>query len=153
MRKILFSLLGLTLSATILAGCRKATVSTPSAQTQTTLTQSDATPNDPRYVNFSPDLLSDKNDKKRVLFFYASWCPTCNEADPAFKKRVDEIPENAQLIKVHYNDPETTDQEKALAKTYNITYQHTFVQIDEKNQAVAQWNGDDIDNLLKYGKF
>lgn len=31
---------------------------------------------------------------------------------------------------------------------YGVTYQHTFVQIDENGDALAKWNGGDVEKLL-----
>lgn len=100
------------------------------------------------YVVYTPQLLEEAKNKKRVLFFYASWCPTCIPADEAFQAHTDKIPSDVTLIRVNYNDPETDADEKALAQKYGITYQHTFVQIDEQGNQVAKWNGGQIDELL-----
>ena len=42
--------------------------------------------------------------------------------------------------------------DRDLAKKYLISYQHTFVQIDNDGNSVSKWNGGDIDNLKKYLK-
>ena len=52
------------------------------------------------------------------------------------------------VIRVNYNDPETDQEEKDLAKKYNVVYQHTFVQIDEEGNLVTRWNGGQIEELL-----
>lgn len=101
-----------------------------------------------RYQVYSPEILSDNSDKRRVLFFYANWCPTCKPADESFKENMDEIPSATTVIRVNYNDNETDQSEKDLARKYGVTYQHTFVQIDEQGNEVSKWNGGDIDELL-----
>lgn len=100
-----------------------------------------------KYVEYTKTNLESANDKK-VLFFYASWCPTCRPADANFKANISKIPDNVTLIRVNYNDPETDQEEKDLAKKYNVTYQHTFVQIDENGKEITKWNGGQIDELL-----
>ena len=100
-----------------------------------------------RYLNYSKANL-EKNTGKRVLFFYASWCPTCRPADSDFRTNADKIPADLTLIRVNYNDPETDQEEKDLAKKYEATYQHTYVQIDEKGGVVTKWNGGQLDKLL-----
>jgi hypothetical protein len=40
------------------------------------------------------------------------------------------------------------DNSKDLQKKYGVTYQHTFVQIDENGEALSKWNGGDVDKLL-----
>lgn len=53
------------------------------------------------------------------------------------------------IFRVNYNDPETDDQEKELAKKYEITYQHTFVQVDEGGNVITKWNGGGLTELLE----
>ncbi|KXK10180.1 MAG: hypothetical protein UZ22_OP11002000912 [Microgenomates bacterium OLB23] len=52
------------------------------------------------------------------------------------------------VIRVNYNDPQTDDEEKALAKQYGVGYQHTFVQIDQQGNEVTKWNGGSLKELL-----
>lgn len=101
-----------------------------------------------KYVTFSDGVIEENAGKRRVLYFYASWCPTCRPADQSFHDNEAQIPEDVTLIRVNYNDPETDEQEKALAKKYGITYQHTFVQVDENGQQISIWNGGQIEELL-----
>ena len=103
---------------------------------------------DSRYVEYTKAALEKAADKRRVLYFYASWCPTCRPADSDFRANVGKLPEDLVLIRVNYNDPETDSQEKDLAKKYNVTYQHTFVQIDGQGAEVTTWNGGKADELL-----
>lgn len=100
------------------------------------------------YSPFTTATLANGANTKRVLFFYASWCPTCKPADAAFSNNVEKIPAGVSLIRVNYNDNETDDEEKALAKKYGVTYQHTFVQLDAKGNQVTKWNGGQIAELV-----
>ena len=104
--------------------------------------------NSSRYVEYSKANFDAASSNRRVLFFYASWCPTCKPADASFMQNESRIPEDVTLIRVNYNDPETDQDEKDLAKKYGITYQHTFVQIDSSGNEVTKWNGGHIDELL-----
>lgn len=108
----------------------------------TTMTKSE------RYVELSEGVLEKTQNTKRVLFFYANWCPTCRPADESFSANSAQIPDDTTLIRVNYNDTETDSSEKELAKKYNVTYQHTFVQIDETGEEVAKWNGGQIQEFL-----
>lgn len=100
------------------------------------------------YVPFSPEVLTNSTNSKTVLFFYANWCPTCKPADASFTQNMAQIPAGVTVIRVNYNDTETDQAEKDLAKKYGITYQHTFVQIDANGNEVTKWNGGGIDELL-----
>lgn len=102
-----------------------------------------------KYIEFSNQAVEDNSSKRRVLFFYANWCPTCRPANANFASQTDQIPEDVTVIRVNYNDTETDEAEKALAKKYNVTYQHTFVQIDERGNELTKWNGGQMEELLK----
>lgn len=148
---ILIVITGLTLGGvsiyTLLQPSRPQEKSVPSSQvapvptTHTPQTSS-------RYLEYSPQILAGTKDKKRILFFYASWCPTCIPANADFSQNADSIPEEVAVIRVNYNDPETDEEEKALAQKYGVTYQHTFVQIDMQGNKVTSWNGGQTDELL-----
>lgn len=101
-----------------------------------------------RYIPFSSSTLNKFANSRRVLFFYADWCPTCKVANEEFLQKTELIPTDVTLIRVNYNDSQTDQEEKDLAKKYGITYQHTFVQIDAQGNTRTVWNGGEIDELL-----
>lgn len=100
------------------------------------------------YVKYSKETLDQATKNRRVLFFYANWCPICKPADADFTTNVNKIPSDVTVIRVNYNDTDTDQEEKDLAKKYAITYQHTFVQIDAEGKEVTKWNGGQTDELL-----
>jgi thiol-disulfide isomerase/thioredoxin len=104
--------------------------------------------NSGRYVEYTNAAFEAAASGKRVLFFYADWCPTCRPADADFTKNESKIPEGVAVIRVNYNDTSTDQDEKDLAKQYGVTYQHTYVQIDENEAVVTKWNGGQTDELL-----
>lgn len=87
------------------------------------------------YVVYTPESYEAAKDTKRVLFFHATWCPTCKSANEDFTTHESSIPSGVTLLKTDY------DQETALKKKYNITYQHTFVQVDANGNEVTRWSG------------
>jgi len=99
------------------------------------------------YINYYEGILDEYSDKKIVLFFYANWCPTCQPVDREIGRRVAEIPDDAIIINVNYNDTDTDANEEALADRFSVTYQHTFVVL-ENGQEVAKWNGDGFDRII-----
>ena len=101
-----------------------------------------------RYVEYSKAALDQAAGGRRVLYFYANWCPVCRPADANFKENASIIPEDMTVIRVNYNDSDTDQEEKDLAKQYGIVYQHTFVQIDGQGKQVTKWNGGQIEELL-----
>lgn len=100
------------------------------------------------YVTYSKTALSSAASGKRVLFFYANWCPTCIPTDADLTTNSSKIPAGATVIRVNYNDTDTDSEEEALAKKYEVTYQHTFVQIDEQGEVVTKWNGGKTAELI-----
>lgn len=101
-----------------------------------------------RYVEYSKTVLDQAVNNRRVLYFYASWCPTCIPADADFKANTSKFPDDLIVVRVNYNDLETDKEEKDLAEKHGITYQHTFVQIDSQGKEVTKWNGGQTDELL-----
>lgn len=80
-------------------------------------------------------------EKPTVLFFHASWCPSCKSARKDFEENLSRL-EGVNLLVVDYDDS------KELQKKYGVTYQHTFVQISPSGEALAKWNGGGTDELL-----
>lgn len=100
------------------------------------------------YVPYTEEALEAAKESRRVLFFYANWCPFCKDADADFAQNMAKLPENVTVLRVNYSDTETDETEKALAKRYGITYQHSFVQIDAEGKVLASWNGGGTDMLV-----
>jgi thioredoxin 1 len=88
-----------------------------------------------QYVDYSKASYDASAKSKRVLFFKASWCPTCNAADADFKASLSTLPKDVVVFKVDY------DTEKELKAQYGIVSQHTYVYVDAVGKAVKKWNG------------
>jgi thiol-disulfide isomerase/thioredoxin len=133
----------LAMSAPVFAGGNKETTPEPE---NTMMMVQDQQPQDTAaealiaYQNFDHATMI-AAEAPTVLFFHASWCPTCRSAREEFNKRQSEC-KNINLILVDY------DNSNDLKKMYGVTYQHTFVQIDENGDALAKWNGGDVEKLL-----
>jgi thiol-disulfide isomerase/thioredoxin len=72
--------------------------------------------------------LAKQSDKLIVLYFYANWCPICRAEFPLMEAAFNELA-NDQVVgfRVNYNDNETDEAEKALAREHGVAYQHTKV--------------------------
>jgi thiol-disulfide isomerase/thioredoxin len=68
-----------------------------------------------------------------VLFFNASWCPTCQAASANFSSQA--VPNGLTVVSVDYDD------NTALRQQYGVTVQHTFVQVDASGAQLAKWSG------------
>ena len=70
-----------------------------------------------------------------VLFFRASWCPTCRAVDADIKANLSKIPSALAILDVNYDNSTT------LKQKYGVTYQHTFVQVDKDGNLIKKWSG------------
>jgi len=70
-----------------------------------------------------------------VLFFRASWCPTCKAVDADIKANLKAIPSSLTILDVDYDNSED------LKRKYGVTTQHTFVQIDAQGTLIKKWRG------------
>jgi thiol-disulfide isomerase/thioredoxin len=95
------------------------------------------------YVEYSQKAFDAAAKMRRVLFFAASWCPTCRSADKDFTQNIKQLPKDAIIFKTDY------DTESALKTKYGITRQHTFVIVDAKSMAVRKWSGGGIAEVVK----
>lgn len=81
-----------------------------------------------------------------VLFFHASWCPTCQRAEENLEADPASIPNDLTIVKVDY------DSSSDMKQQYGVTVQHTFVQVDESGTQLTKWTGsntaDEISNKL-----
>ena len=98
-----------------------------------------------KYISYSQEKIQAELDKGQrvLLFFHATWCPTCQSAEEDILSRIDEVPDDLTVIKIDY------DSNKELRKKYNVSYQHTFVQLDQNSEVVTQWSGGELDLILQ----
>jgi thioredoxin 1 len=87
------------------------------------------------YEAYSPEKLARAETGDVVLFFHASWCPSCRSLNSDIEKNISSIPEGLSILKVDY------DKETELKKKYGITYQHTLVQVDKGGDLIKKWSG------------
>ena len=96
------------------------------------------------YEIYSPEKLVKADAGKVVLFFRASWCPTCKALDANLKTNLNSIPEGVTILDVDY------DNSAELKKKYGVTYQHTLVEVDSKGNMLKKWSGGEtLDSVLK----
>jgi len=88
-----------------------------------------------QYAAYSPEKIAFAKEGKVVLFFRASWCPTCKALDANIRSNAASIPKNVLILDVDY------DVEKDLKKKYGVVQQHTLVQVDASGNALTTWVG------------
>ncbi|MDQ3239714.1 MAG: thioredoxin family protein [bacterium] len=94
------------------------------------------------YTKYKGDLEQYEN-KDIILFFKASWCPSCRALDGDIKSSLSDIPENVVLLELDY------DTETELKRKYGVTTQHTLVQVDTEGNMIKKWSGGNrLEDLL-----
>lgn len=92
------------------------------------------------YEVYEAAKLSLAKDGKVVLFFNASWCPSCRAVDKELKANA--LPAGVSVLAVDY------DKYLDLKKKYGVTYQHTFVQVDMDGNMIKKWSGGDMAKII-----
>lgn len=96
------------------------------------------------YESYSPEKLAFAKSGDVVLFFRASWCPTCRALDADIRNNISAIPKGVVILDVDY------DNSVSLKQKYGVTYQHTLVQVDELGNPIAKWTSSPtLDALVK----
>lgn len=93
------------------------------------------------YVPYTKAAFDAAKAEKRVLFFWASWCPNCRTANEDLSANAATLPKGVKVFKVDY------DKEAALKRQYAITYQHTFVLVDGAGKALKTWTGGGVKEI------
>lgn len=95
------------------------------------------------YVDYTEEGYGEADNLERILFFHASWCPNCRQAEREIQANLDKIPDDAVIFKVDYDNADD------LIKKYGVTYQHTFVLVDSAGKVLERWTGGGFDEILK----
>lgn len=95
------------------------------------------------YEAYSKDKLALAETGDVVLFFHASWCPSCRGLNASIESNRMAIPKGVHILKVDY------DKETEQKKMYGVTYQHTLVQVRADGTMIKKWSGNpSLDSLL-----
>ncbi len=87
------------------------------------------------YEAYSSEKIARAESGDVVLFFHASWCPSCRSLNSDIETNMSSIPEGVSILKVDY------DKETELKKKYGVTYQHTLVQVHKDGNLIKKWSG------------
>lgn len=115
----------------------------PVAQNETTadVAESEEIPTPAgEYIDYSPEAVASAQGTK-VLFFHASWCPTCQALDQNIK--AGRVPDGVSIFNLDY------DTEDELRSKYEVRTQHTLVQVDGAGNLIKSWYGSyTIDQIM-----
>ncbi|MBU1293063.1 thioredoxin family protein [Patescibacteria group bacterium] len=87
------------------------------------------------YEAYAPEKLARAKEGDVVLFFHATWCPSCRGLNADIENNLEAIPANVSILKLDY------DTETELKKKYGVTTQHTLVQVDAEGNLIKKWSG------------
>lgn len=82
-------------------------------------------------------------DSDVVLFFNASWCSTCREANKNLTGSKGDFPNGLTVVNVDY------DSNNDLRKKYGVTTQHTFVLVAPDGTEIKKWTGSNSVNQIE----
>ncbi len=85
------------------------------------------------YTDYREGVLAE-GPESQVLFFHASWCPSCRTLE---KNILEEktLPDGVAIYKIDY------DSAGDLRAKYKVTTQHTLVQVDNEGNLIKKWSG------------
>jgi len=93
------------------------------------------------YIDYAESSLTNQDN---VIFFAASWCPTCKVLDDNLMEASSNIPSGVTILKADY------DTEDELKDKYGVTYQHTLVQVDQNGNQIKKWtNSFDLEDIIE----
>jgi thioredoxin 1 len=87
------------------------------------------------YEAYSADKIARAADGTVVVFFHASWCPSCRALNSNIESNRSEISAGVSILKTDY------DSETELRQKYGVTTQHTLVQVDKDGNLIKKWSG------------
>jgi thiol:disulfide interchange protein len=121
-----------------------------SSQSQASTSQSVSTPAKPtqtQYLPYSEENIKQAKDKNIVLFFNASWCPTCQATTKNINNNITNSLSNTTILSVDY------DTYPNLKAQYSVTMQHTFVKIDPSLNLIKKQSGlATLDDIVAFSK-
>ena len=127
----------------------ESTTSNPTEETSSEQPTNSTTTTPPqpvaRYTDYTQDAFNKavQDNKNIVLFFHASWCPTCRALDQEIKNGLSRVPTNTEIFKIDF------ENSGGLVRQYGITTQHTTVYL--KGSATspgATYYGGDLDEVI-----
>ncbi len=87
------------------------------------------------FEEWSPEKIALAETGDVVIFFHASWCPSCRTLAQNIRDNASDIPENLTILQADY------DSEIEMRRQYGVTTQHTLVQVNAQGEMIKKWSG------------
>lgn len=87
------------------------------------------------YTEYDESLLQNASNGTVLLFFHATWCPSCRALESDITAQLENIPSDVTILKLDY------DTETALKKKYGIVRQHTLIEVDAEGNLLRTLTG------------
>jgi thiol-disulfide isomerase/thioredoxin len=87
------------------------------------------------FTDYDPALLANAESGDVVLFFHASWCPSCRALENDLNENLSEIPGDVTILQVDY------DSATELKRQYGVVRQHTLVRVDADGNEIGKLTG------------
>jgi len=81
------------------------------------------------YAPYDAEQIAQSKADHILLFFHATWCPSCRALDADIVANANSIPAGVEIYKVDY------DIEVALKRQYGVTTQHSIIEISSTGAA------------------
>jgi thiol-disulfide isomerase/thioredoxin len=104
---------------------------TSAAATATPESTSNETASTGVYTEYEPGVLAASDAEHRILFFHATWCPSCRALDADIAENENTIPTDVAIYKVDF------DTATELKQQYGVTTQHSVVVVNQDGTAVS----------------
>ena len=96
------------------------------------------------YTDYSEAALAASTAEHNIIFFRASWCPSCRALEKSITESLDEIPANVAIFVADF------DTETELKRKHGITLQHSFALVTNEGVGLRTWSGSPtLESLLQ----
>jgi len=123
-------------------------VSTNSGMATTQPTQMDSQPPTPgQFLAYSESAVDESTAEHRVLFFHATWCPSCIATKNQINNSLSEIPSDVDIFDVDYDD------NMSLRQQYQVRTQHAFVTLDaDGNASSVAYGLSSLEDIVEFAE-
>lgn len=81
-------------------------------------------------------------DYQLIYFFKTDWCFVCNVVKADMRANPNRLPAKTVFVEVDF------EKDTALRQKYNVQHQTTFVQVDKAGAQIAQWQAQNLSEVL-----